>query len=106
MHEFWQKMPDDIDILVVHGPPKTILDLSYDRLNNLESCGDRALLNRIKSIKPKLVLFGHIHNNSDIVNGGTRTIPGLDTVFSNGSVMCDGKFGMLTSNGNILTINK
>jgi len=49
-------------------------------------------------------MFGHIHNCNDIINAGTRTIPGLDTIFSNGSVVTDGKFGKLSSNGNIFEI--
>ena len=39
-HELWQQIPDDTDIVVVHTPPATILDLSYNRENQLESCGD------------------------------------------------------------------
>jgi Icc-related predicted phosphoesterase len=93
------------DIIIVHGPPKGILDLAFDRDHNLEMCGDKSLMNRILEVKPKLMLFGHIHNNEHIINAGIRTIPELDTVFSNGSVVTDGKFGWLTSNGNILEIN-
>ena len=55
-------------------------------------------------VKPKLMLFGHIHNCKDIVNAGTRKVSGLDTIFSNGSVVTDGKFGKLTSKGNIFEI--
>ena len=51
--------------------------------------------------EPKLVLFGHIHNTKDIINTGTRTVFGMDTIFSNGSVVTDGKLGKLTGNGNI-----
>jgi len=61
-------------------------------------------MNRVMGVKPKLMLFGHIHNNKDIVNAGTRKVPGLDTIFSNGSVVTDGKFGRLSSNGNIFEL--
>ena len=37
----------------------------------------------------------------DIINTGTRTVFGMDTIFSNGSVVTDGKLGKLTGNGNI-----
>ena len=104
MHEHWKHIPDDIDIIVTHGPPKNILDLSYDRNNNLECCGDSALRKRIIEIKPKLVCFGHIHNNEDIVNAGTMKLSNYDTAFSNGSVVTDGKFGKLSSNGNIFEL--
>jgi len=96
---------DDSDIIVVHGPPKGMLDLSYDRRGNLENCGDKSLMNKVQIVKPKLMLFGHIHDNNNIINAGTRTVRGLDTIFSNGSVVTDGKFGRLSSNGNILEIN-
>ena len=49
-------------------------------------------------------MFGHIHNNEDIVNTGTRKLYGLDTTFSNGSVVTDRKFGRVTSNGNIFEL--
>ena len=93
-------IPDDVNIVICHGPPRGMLDLSYDRYNVLEFCGDKSLLNRIKEVQPVLMLFGHIHNNKEIVNTGTRKLYGLDTIFSNGSVVTDGKFGSLSSNGN------
>lgn len=95
---------DDCDIVVVHGPPKGILDLASNRQNVIEFCGCQSLLNQVTKVQPKLMLFGHIHNCRGVVNAGTRTIPGLDTLFSNGSVVTDGKFGTLSSNGNILEI--
>lgn len=95
---------DDADIIVVHGPPKGMLDYSYDQNNVLEMCGDKSLMNRVIEVEPKLMLFGHIHNCDDIINAGTRTISRLKTIFSNGSVVTDGKFGKLSSNGNILEI--
>ena len=103
-HEVWKHIPDDTDIVVVHGPPATILDLSYNRENKLESCGDSALMKRLLDINPKLVCFGHIHNCKDIINAGTRKLSIRDTIYSNGSVVTDGKFGKLTSNGNIFEI--
>lgn len=105
MHDHWKHIPDDVDIIVTHGPPKGILDLSYDRENNLERCGDSALLKRVLQIKPKLVCFGHIHNTEDIINAGTITLSAYPEItFSNGSVVTDGKFGKLSSNGNIFKI--
>jgi len=107
LDRIWDNAIDnDSDIIVVHGPPKGILDLSYDRDNKLENCGDKSLWNKVQIVKPKLMLFGHIHNNKDIINAGTRTVGGLDIVFSNGSVVTDGKFGKLSSNGNILEIKQ
>lgn len=105
LDRIWSSIIDsDVGIIVTHGPPKGILDLGIDRNNRMEFCGCKSLMNVIKSINPKLVLFGHIHTCGDIINAGTRTIDELDTIFSNGSVVTDGKFGKLSSNGNILYI--
>lgn len=105
-HEVWKEIPDDTDVIVVHGPPKGVRDLSYDRQNNMEFCGDLALTKRVMAIKPKLVLFGHIHNCKDIENQGiSRYHRYPNTVFSNASCVEDGKFNMgLTSFGNIFEI--
>src|SRR6056300_242080 len=105
LERIWRNIIDeDVDIVITHGPPKGTLDLSFDRAGNLERCGDKSLLNRVMEVNPKLCLFGHIHNHQDIINQGTMTLSGLQTIFSNGSVMKDGRFGKLTSNGNILEI--
>jgi Icc-related predicted phosphoesterase len=106
LDKHWQRsIEDDVDILVVHGPPKGILDVSEDRDHKLENCGCRALKRHIlERIKPKLMLFGHIHNNDETINAGTLKLSAYDTIFSNGSVVTDRRFGKLSSNGNILEI--
>jgi Icc-related predicted phosphoesterase len=107
LDRIWNKVIDiDTDIIVTHGPPKGMLDMGIDRQNIMEFCGCKSLLNVVKVINPKLMLFGHIHNCKDISNSGTKTVSGLDTLFSNGSVVTDGKFGRLSSNGNILEIKQ
>lgn len=61
-------------------------------------------MNRIKKVVPEAVLFGHIHNNGENINAGTFQNPNLKTLFSNGSVVTDRKFGQITSNGNIIKL--
>lgn len=46
-------VPNDTDILVTHGPPKGHLDL--------EGKGCPQLLKELKRVRPRLVVFGHIH---------------------------------------------
>lgn len=104
LHKVWDKIPNDIDIVVTHGPPKGIMDLTEDYNYKLVQCGCNALKKRILKIEPKLFLSGHIHNFKDIINAGTLKLSGYNTIFSNGSVVTDNKFGKLTSNGNILEI--
>lgn len=105
LERFWRlAIDEDVNIVVTHGPPKGILDKSYDRNNNMESCGDKSLLNRILEVQPAYSLFGHIHNCKDIVNAGMQKLSICDTIFSNGSVVTDGRFGKLSSNGNVFNI--
>ena len=104
LHDIWKEIPDDVDIVVVHGPPKGILDLAYHQLNCIEFCGDEALRKRMYLLNPKLCLFGHIHNNDDIINAGTMKLSNHNTIYSNGSVVTDGKFGKLSSHGNTFEI--
>lgn len=94
--KLWAYVPDDTDILITHGPPKGILDLAYDK-GVVKSCGDRALLKRINKINPKLVCFGHMHDDIDINNSGMKCIN--NTIYSNG--VC-----VRNNNGIVQFINK
>ncbi len=106
LDKHWAKVDADVDIFVVHGPPKGILDISENRDGQIELCGCSALRNHIVNrIKPRLCLFGHIHNSKDIINAGTVQLSICDTVFSNGSVVTDRKFGTLSSHGNIIKLD-
>jgi len=60
MKSKWDMIPNDIDILVTHGPPHGILDLSsYGN----EHCGDELLKDTILEKKPKIQVFGHVHSD-------------------------------------------
>jgi len=100
LQKYWEEIPEDTDILVTHGPPKGILDLSYNRDGKLEYCGDKALLNAVRRVEPDYHLFGHIHNYEDCLNAGTMVITSLKTTFINGSCVTDREFSKgLTSKG-------
>lgn len=105
LHSYWQEIPEDTDILVTHGPPKTVLDLSYNPSNQLEFCGDNALLKRVKEMNIKYHCFGHIHDRDDILNYGTRTIEGCSTTFVNATLVLDGRWDKgLIHEGHIVEI--
>jgi Icc-related predicted phosphoesterase len=104
LHKLWSSIPDDTDIVITHGPPKGILDLSMDRAGNLEFCGCSAFSKRLVELQPVLSLFGHIHNFKGHTNAGVTKLSKNKTIYSNGSVVTDGKFGFLSSNGNIFEI--
>lgn len=50
-------IPNDVDVIISHGPPKAILDETLGG----DFVGSPELLSIIHRIKPKLVVFGHIH---------------------------------------------
>lgn len=105
LSNYWGEIEEGVDIVITHGPPKGILDHSYSPIGNVyERCGCQALKSRILKIQPKLVCFGHIHTCEDIINAGTLQLSGQDTIYSNGSVVTDGKFGRLSSQGNIFEL--
>lgn len=55
--EKWAMIPDQVDILVLHGPP-----MGWgDRANDGRGCGSPSLRQRILEIKPRLTVFGHAH---------------------------------------------
>jgi Icc-related predicted phosphoesterase len=58
----WQKIPDYTDILVTHGPPMDILDVT-PRGENV-GCWDLGFI--VKKIKPILHIYGHIHGCSGV----------------------------------------
>jgi Icc-related predicted phosphoesterase len=103
-HDVWAAIPDDTDVLIVHGPPKGIRDLSFDKHGQLEFCGDMALYKRCMQLKDslKLVCFGHIHNMDGVpTNQGISRFAHTSTAFSNAACVYDGRFDLgLISYGN------
>ena len=59
LKEKWDMIPDDIDILITHGPAWGILDDVEGNRNVHLGC--ELLAERIKQIKPKIHICGHIH---------------------------------------------
>jgi Icc-related predicted phosphoesterase len=53
----WDLIPDATDILITHGPAYGILDLTIHNIH----VGCEELKDKIESIKPKVHIFGHIH---------------------------------------------
>ena len=53
----WSLIPDDADVVVTHGPPLGIRDLTPRG----EAVGCEDLAEAIRRVKPQLHVFGHIH---------------------------------------------
>ncbi len=59
----WRKVPDNIDILVTHGPPKGFLD----RAPLWPTLGDALLRDRVLEVRPKIHCFGHVHHSAGVL---------------------------------------
>ncbi len=77
IRKYWERIPEDTDILITHGPPKGYLDKVL-RDGNQVGCED--LLAFVLKIKPQYHVFGHIHE-------GYGQSTNEDTVFINASVL-------------------
>ena len=53
----WAAIPDDTDILLLHGPPRG----AGDKTIYQERIGSPSLRDRIEAIQPLLVVCGHNH---------------------------------------------
>lgn len=62
LRERWRLIPDDTDVLIVHGPPAGIGDEVINGLQQEpEHVGCADLLERIHQLSLKAGIFGHIH---------------------------------------------
>lgn len=87
MSVIWDSIPDDVDVLFSHGPPKGILDLALDidDRKTVVQVGCKSLYNRVRQINPKIHAFGHIHQSKELRNYGVFK-DGGDTTFINCAV--------------------
>lgn len=61
--KLWERIPDDTNILITHGPPFGILDHTFAG----DNAGSKSLLERIKNLNNlKYHIFGHIHEGYGI----------------------------------------
>ena len=58
----WALIPEGTDILLVHGPPHGYGDGVPERAG-IRHCGCPHLLERILQIRPRLAVYGHIHED-------------------------------------------
>lgn len=71
LREKWDLIPDDTDVLLTHGPPAGILDNTARG----ERVGCVDLLDRVREVKPRLHVFGHIHPSYGVKDeGGTAFV--------------------------------
>jgi Icc-related predicted phosphoesterase len=68
--ETWAKIPDTVDVLVTHGPPRGILDMTARGVRD----GCPWLLDKVLLVRPKIHAFGHIHEGHGTYQNGSGTL--------------------------------
>jgi predicted phosphohydrolase len=71
----WALIPTGVDVLVTHGPPAGYGDLCFHG----ERVGCEDLLRELDRVKPRLHLFGHIHEDKGTWQLGPTTIVNVTT---------------------------
>lgn len=79
----WDLIPEDTDVLITHGPAYGILD----QTTRGERVGCEELLDAIKRIRPRMHVFGHIHEAYGIRSNAD--------LFSINASNCDVRFSLV-----------
>lgn len=69
IREKWAKIPTDVEILMTHGPPHGILDTCSDGFQ----AGCEELKEVVERIKPRVHIFGHIHEAYGFYSDGVTS---------------------------------
>ena len=74
----WKQIPDQVDVLVTHGPPHGFGDrIVWANQERRVGCAD--LLARVREVEPTLHLFGHIHQDRGLWTSGATTFANVTT---------------------------
>jgi len=65
----WELIPEFTDVLITHGPPRGIGDLTFQE----EHAGCEDLLEIVARIKPGVHIYGHIHEGYGKTSSETTT---------------------------------
>ncbi len=65
----WDLIPDGVDVLITHGPPRGF----GDRTSIGQRVGCHDLLDAVERIEPRLHVYGHIHEAAGTFSNGVTT---------------------------------
>lgn len=75
LREMRNRIPLDTDVLITHGPPHGILD----QVHGGEHLGCEELKIRLAAVKPKVHVFGHIHDDFGVAQSHRTTYVNAST---------------------------
>ena len=101
MEVVWSEVPY-AQILVTHGPPKGIMDLTYDTIGSkqLVHVGCKSLANLVEKMRPEIHAFGHTHDEAGCPNRGVFVRDGIKYV----NCSCVNLRGKLVGNGEVIDL--
>ena len=68
LKHLWQQLSLPIDILITHGPPYGILDIT-----DKKHLGDISLYHCVERLTPRIHIFGHVHSSFGQIKTATTT---------------------------------
>ena len=82
LDSYWSEIPADTDILITHGPPKGVRDVTrHWRTKEPIHVGSKKLTRQVtERIRPRIHAFGHLHDEAGIENFGTETRDGIQFI--------------------------
>lgn len=82
LDHYWAEIPADTDILVTHGPPKGIRDVtrSWETKEPIHVGSLKLTRHVLNRICPRIHAFGHLHDEVGIQNFGTETRNGIQFI--------------------------
>jgi len=76
LREKWDFIPDGTDVLITHGPPAGHCDMTTG--GQAVGCAD--LMDAVRRVKPRLHVFGHIHEGAGVTEEGGTTFVNASSV--------------------------
>ncbi len=70
----WDQIPLDTDVLITHGPPRSITDKYDDPEEGVMYLGDELLLGAVHRVRPRFHIYGHIHSGAP----GSKSVWGTE----------------------------
>jgi len=71
LEKMYSNFPDEVDVLITHGPPFGILDKFAEYTGCENRLGSLSLLEYVKKVNPKVHIFGHNHEAGHCPDGIT-----------------------------------
>ncbi len=77
MDELWERIPDDVDVLITHGPPLGRGDSTSGNMR----VGCVSLMKHVQQrLRPRLHVFGHVHEGYGVYHDGTTAYVNASSV--------------------------